>query len=262
MPTLLITGEDGSERTVELGEKDLRIGRGQENDLVLPDPGKGVSRMHAELRFEHGRYVIIDLNSQNGTWVDGQRVQRSEVSPGSEIALGPYRLRLKGVVAAAKPVDTAVQPAPAAASETMVVPAGRSPVAAPAPPAAQAAPKRPARPAARADVQPGLIAAVARLPKPVIFGAFFAIVLVIVVLGQIFAPSDETGKPASQATTAKPAGETNEQSIARHLTEGKALVEKGDYEAAIRDHFDRILLIDPSHAEATDLKAKADEKLR
>ena len=268
MATLTITDEDGSQRTVNLSERDLRIGRAPDNDLVLGDSTKGVSRMHAELRFEGGRYVIIDLNSQNGTWVNGERVQRAEIPPGAEISIGAFRLTIQGAAPPAPPpaeTQAARMVASAASpSATIVAPAARA--AAPAEPPVKTA-KRPVRPAAKGDApKPGLVAALARLPKPVLFGGFFAIALIIVVLGQIFAPSDSSApgtRPAAspQAGVAKPEGETNEQIIARHLQEGKALVDKGDYEAAIRDHFDRILLVDPNHAEATDLKAKAQEKL-
>ena len=53
-------------RKVELGENPMRIGRAPENEIVLEDANKGVSRMHAEIRHEEGRYIILDLNSQNG----------------------------------------------------------------------------------------------------------------------------------------------------------------------------------------------------
>jgi predicted component of type VI protein secretion system len=267
VPTLLIVGEDGAQRTVELAQRDLRIGRAPENDLVLPDPTKGVSRMHAELRFEGGRYVIIDLNSQNGTWVDGNRIQRAEIAPNSQIEIGPYRLSMQGAATGPAATDTQVGRAvPEVKTATLVTagvsaPGASSTPAAPAPTPA----KRAARPAARGKeaAKPGLIAALARMPKPMLFGGFFAIAVVIVVLGQLFAPADSspTGTNA-QPTEQKPAGESNNQIIARHLSEGKALVEKGEYEAAIRDHFDRILLIDSSHAEATDLRAKTLEKLQ
>jgi pSer/pThr/pTyr-binding forkhead associated (FHA) protein len=91
---LRIGGGDGIEQTVELREQKIRIGRGRDNDIVLADPQKGVSRVHAELRYENGRYVILDLQSQNGTWVNGRRVERAEVPLGAEIALGEYRLTL------------------------------------------------------------------------------------------------------------------------------------------------------------------------
>jgi len=86
VPTLLIVG-DGAERTVDLTGRDLKIGRAPENDLVLPDPAKGVSRMHAELRYENGQYVIVDLNSQNGTWVGGHRIQRAQIAANAEIEI-------------------------------------------------------------------------------------------------------------------------------------------------------------------------------
>lgn len=95
MARLRIASGDGIEQTVELRDHKIRIGRGRDNDIVLPDPQKGVSRVHAELRFENGRYVILDLQSQNGTWVNGRRVERGEVAVGAEIALGEYRLTLQ-----------------------------------------------------------------------------------------------------------------------------------------------------------------------
>ena len=94
MPRLLIVGEDGSERIVELTERTLQIGRGPGNDIVLADATQGVSRTHAELRFRNDRCVIVDLQSQNGTWINGQRVQHAEVPPDAEIAVGNYRLRV------------------------------------------------------------------------------------------------------------------------------------------------------------------------
>lgn len=95
MASLRIVGADGSEKVVELRERKVQIGRGRDNDIVLTDPEKGVSRTHAELRFENGRYIIVDLQSQNGTWVNGQRVERAEVPHGAEIAIGDYRFKLQ-----------------------------------------------------------------------------------------------------------------------------------------------------------------------
>src|SRR5262249_6752746 len=59
------------------------------------DADKGVSRSHAELHVQNGRFVIVDLQSQNGTWLNGLRVQRAEVRPDAEIGIGTYRLRLQ-----------------------------------------------------------------------------------------------------------------------------------------------------------------------
>ena len=110
MASLRILGEGGPERVIELPDRKLQIGRSRENDIVLPDSQKGVSRTHAELRYENGRYILVDLQSQNGTWLNGQRIERAEVTPNAEITVGEYRLRFE---------DTA---SPGAASGSSTVP--------------------------------------------------------------------------------------------------------------------------------------------
>jgi pSer/pThr/pTyr-binding forkhead associated (FHA) protein len=91
---LRIVGTDGIERVVEIDEPRILIGRGRDNHIVLQDAQKGVSRVHAELRHENGRYVVVDLQSQNGTYVNGRRVDRADVPAGAELAIGAYRLTL------------------------------------------------------------------------------------------------------------------------------------------------------------------------
>ena len=73
----------------------LKIGRGQQNDIVLDDPDQVVSRFHAELRPEAAGYVLVDLNSQNGTWVDAERVDRVAMRTGVPVVIGPYELSSK-----------------------------------------------------------------------------------------------------------------------------------------------------------------------
>jgi ABC transport system ATP-binding/permease protein len=66
----------------------IRIGRTADNDLALPDD-LGVSRYHAELRESGpGRYEIIDLNSHNGTFVNGQRISRAALAEHDVIGVG------------------------------------------------------------------------------------------------------------------------------------------------------------------------------
>ena len=68
MATLRVYRGDQFVAPFELGEGRTRIGRGTDNHLVLEDHDKQVSRIHAEIWHERGRYVIADLNSQNGVW--------------------------------------------------------------------------------------------------------------------------------------------------------------------------------------------------
>jgi len=94
VPTLSVYRDGTLEWQGPVTDYALRIGRSPENDLVLQDPAKGVSRFHAELRWEHDHYIIADLGSQNGTWIAGERIETAPLTEGVEVALGPHRLVL------------------------------------------------------------------------------------------------------------------------------------------------------------------------
>ena len=70
----------------------LLLGRSSACQLVFADDS--VSRRHAELRMHEGRWILRDLGSSNGTWVNGRRVMEAEVAPGDEVSLGHCRYRL------------------------------------------------------------------------------------------------------------------------------------------------------------------------
>lgn len=89
---LLVMRTDVVQRAIELRGRGVTIGRGDQNDVVLEDRDRTVSRFHAEVRPEDGGYVLVDLNSQNGTWVDSERVDRVTLRAGVPVRIGPYRL--------------------------------------------------------------------------------------------------------------------------------------------------------------------------
>ncbi len=68
----------------------VSIGRRIDNTLVLSDPR--VSRAHAELRGFDGRYVVFDLHSSGGTYVNGHKVDHSVVYDGDVISLAGVQL--------------------------------------------------------------------------------------------------------------------------------------------------------------------------
>lgn len=68
-----------------LAQMVINIGRRPDNHLVIAD-GR-VSRVHAQLRAIHGRYMIFDLDSSGGTFVNDQRVHQSLLYPGDVISL-------------------------------------------------------------------------------------------------------------------------------------------------------------------------------
>src|ERR1700722_13524964 len=87
---------DGSYRSpsavLPMPARSLRIGRASDNDVVVSD--LGVSRYHAELRrTSRGEYEIVDLDSHNGTYLNGQRVKVAPVTETDLIGVGPATFR-------------------------------------------------------------------------------------------------------------------------------------------------------------------------
>lgn len=85
-PTLEVVEGAGTGALVRLGAEPVKIGRAPGNDLVLADDS--VSRAHARVVYEEGRWVIEDLGSANGILVDGQPVKRLALTPGVRLTLG------------------------------------------------------------------------------------------------------------------------------------------------------------------------------
>jgi ABC-type multidrug transport system ATPase subunit/ABC-type multidrug transport system permease subunit len=78
----------------QLPTKVLRIGRAPDNDIVVSD--LSVSRHHAELRKTVSGYQIVDLDSHNGTFVNGQQVGSAPLTEGDIVGIGPSTFRLSG----------------------------------------------------------------------------------------------------------------------------------------------------------------------
>ncbi len=68
----------------------INIGRRLDNQLTIDDPR--VSRNHAQLRAIKGRFVLFDLNSTGGTFVNGRRTSQSVLYPGDDISLAGVAL--------------------------------------------------------------------------------------------------------------------------------------------------------------------------
>src|SRR5881398_1103440 len=69
----------------------VNIGRADYNDLVVPDPS--VSTTHAKLQRREGVWVLVDLDSTNGTFVDGEQVKgEAPLAPGATVRLGDVQL--------------------------------------------------------------------------------------------------------------------------------------------------------------------------
>ena len=70
----------------EIDKRRFVLGRSKDCDIQLADPN--VSRRHAELRQEGSAYWLIDLDSTNGSQVNGHRTARAKLESGDTITVG------------------------------------------------------------------------------------------------------------------------------------------------------------------------------
>jgi pSer/pThr/pTyr-binding forkhead associated (FHA) protein len=72
-------------KAIPLDHIRITIGRSHDNILVIDDPR--VSRHHAEIRVIRGGFVLFDLNSSGGTYLNGRRTNQGILYPGDLISL-------------------------------------------------------------------------------------------------------------------------------------------------------------------------------
>jgi pSer/pThr/pTyr-binding forkhead associated (FHA) protein len=85
--------DSGEPRSVALGAR-TRIGRAADGDIVIDEAA--VSRHHALIHLDRAGAVLEDLNSTNGTFLNGRRVLRAALRDGDVVTLGEARFRVIG----------------------------------------------------------------------------------------------------------------------------------------------------------------------
>lgn len=112
MLMLVHTPENADERSFPLGTEPVTIGRSEELSISISH--RSLSRHHARIEHSEGRYFISDLQSKNGTFVNGVKVQRQEIRAGDMLKLGDVVLLLLDAVdwssRGSGPEDTTPQP--------------------------------------------------------------------------------------------------------------------------------------------------------
>src|SRR6478672_6310260 len=88
---LLSAGMTG--RTHDLTVDKTTIGRVDDNTFQIAEPS--VSSHHCEVLLQGGNVVIKDLNSTNGTFINGEKIAESPLKPGQTLRLGQIELRLE-----------------------------------------------------------------------------------------------------------------------------------------------------------------------
>jgi len=103
---------DGRERTFALSGSRIRLGRGTDNEIVLPDVS--VSRNHAELRWGEEGWSVHDLMSTNGVEVNRVPVKAAPIEPGDQLGIGVFELAVEDAApdraASALPTGRTVAP--------------------------------------------------------------------------------------------------------------------------------------------------------
>src|SRR4051812_21239747 len=90
---LTIEDDQASKTVVHLVRDDYTIGRAEENTVRLTE--RNISRRHARLTKPGERWLLLDLSSYNGCYVNGQRVsEKHEIVHGDLVQLGDYRLQI------------------------------------------------------------------------------------------------------------------------------------------------------------------------
>jgi hypothetical protein len=89
----LLLVKDGEETSFPLVRDTYTLGRHHNNDIVVTDPK--VSSFHARLDRSSEGFVLVDLNSRNGCYVNGKRIQSRELQTGDEVRLGTAKLVYK-----------------------------------------------------------------------------------------------------------------------------------------------------------------------
>src|SRR6187402_1228945 len=94
MFAIIVHEKGGAERREVFDTAELSVGRVQGNELMLP---KGnVSKRHARLLYRDGRFIVTDLNSTNGTYVNRRKItQATIVREGDRIYIGDFVLRIE-----------------------------------------------------------------------------------------------------------------------------------------------------------------------
>jgi len=233
------------------------LGRSPDCDVHLDHTS--VSRNHAQISLEQGRYVVRDIKSMNGVQIDGKKVDEGVIGPGQILAIGDVQMQIVFDPPPMPPSTKATTRSLPEQSPARELPAAPPPPPAPppaAPPAVQEVlqPSEPAMPAPDADVE---------APAPVVKSSSGGTVLyalfVLVVLGLAGAYIILPGRnDPRRAYTIPVKMKRNEQRAVymprRYRTDSVAMEEEGIVKFLALSS--RILILEAQEAGLVDLKMR------
>ncbi len=94
MPKMIVSIDEVVIKEVQLTKDKTTLGRRPYNDIVIDN--LAVSGEHAVLQMTGSDVVLEDLNSTNGTYVNGKAVKRQQLQSGDAIEIGKYKIKFMG----------------------------------------------------------------------------------------------------------------------------------------------------------------------
>ena len=116
MAKLVVLSVGMTGRTQELKAEKTTIGRVEDNTFQIAEPS--VSSHHCEVLLRGKDVVVRDLNSTNGTYINGEKITETVIKPGQILRLGQIEMRLE--------TDAPAAPAKKQINQTMVMQRGVS----------------------------------------------------------------------------------------------------------------------------------------
>ncbi|MCA8968392.1 MAG: sigma 54-interacting transcriptional regulator [Planctomycetes bacterium] len=106
-PFFLHVQRDGERTTHRFSKREITLGRSRERDVPLSE--KSISRHHVTIEIRDRKVVVIDEGSQNGTWIQGIRVEQgteAELRPGDVLRIGSFEITVQFLADTADAGDT------------------------------------------------------------------------------------------------------------------------------------------------------------
>src|SRR5580658_10192573 len=121
MAKLVVLTQSMAGRSCDLATERTTVGRVEDNAFQIAEPS--VSSRHCEILLRGADIVVKDLNSTNGTFINGEKISEGVLKPGQTLRLGNVELKLDVPGAPAAPVATP----PASPSAPSATPAPATP---------------------------------------------------------------------------------------------------------------------------------------
>lgn len=94
MFTVVVQEKGGKNQRLQFNKGEITVGRVQGNDIVLP---KGnVSKRHSKVVYKEGKFIVVDLKSTNGTYVNGHKIASPQVVKSTDkIFIGDFVIEIE-----------------------------------------------------------------------------------------------------------------------------------------------------------------------